>query len=323
MEDTYLPAFRAAVTEGQAASIMCAYNRINGQPACANTFLLEDQLRDAWKFNGYVVSDCDAIVDIFNGHHFTKSMPEAVAAAIKTGMDNECADFFTQAKNDSDYRPYVDAVKQGLLSEKDLDLSLKRLFTARFKLGMFDPPEMVAYARTPDSEIDSDAHRALALKAAQESIVLLKNDGVLPLNSSVKKIAVVGALAESTRCCTATTVVRLHAPLRRSMAFAGNSFCPCELYTGHELSASEELIPSTALSTDDGQPGLKGEYFPGIDFEGAPQLVRVDKAIDLQRFHPERSSIAPPRRMKDFSVRWTGFLRPRNPASIALETLAP
>src|SRR5271163_311615 len=117
MEDTYLPAFRAAVTEGKAESVMCAYNRINGQPACANTFLLKDQLRDAWKFNGYVVSDCDAIVDIFQGHKFVKSQAEAAAAAIKTGMDNECADFFTRAKNDSDYRPYVDAVKQGLLSE--------------------------------------------------------------------------------------------------------------------------------------------------------------------------------------------------------------
>jgi beta-glucosidase len=311
MEDTYLPAFRAAVTEGKAESIMCAYNRINGQPACANTFLLKDQLRDAWKFNGYVVSDCDAIVDIFKGHHFTKSMPEAVAAAIKTGMDNECADFFTLAKNDSDYRPYVDAVNQGLLSEKDLDLSLKRLFTARFKLGMFDPPEMVAYARTPDSEIDSDAHRALALKAAQESIVLLKNDGALPLNSSVKKIAVVGPLAESTKVLhgnysgTASRATSALDGIRQQFTSAHVSYTP-----GMNFLRPEELIPSTVLSTDDGQPGLKGEYFPGKDFEGAPQLVRVDKAIDLQRYHPERSSIAPPAGMTDFSVRWTGFLTP-------------
>jgi beta-glucosidase len=311
MEDTYLPAFRAAVTEGKAESVMCAYNRINGQPACANTFLLKDQLRDAWKFNGYVVSDCDAIVDIFSGHHFTKSMPEAVAAAIKTGMDNECADFFTQAKNDSDYRPYVDAVKQGLLSEKDLDLSLKRLFTARFKLGMFDPPEMVAYARTPDSEIDSDAHRALALKAAQESIVLLKNDGVLPLNSSVKKIAVVGPLAESTKVLhgnysgTASRATSALDGIRQQFTSAHVTYTP-----GMNFLRAEELIPSTTLSTDDGQLGLKGEYFPGKDFEGAPQLVRADKAIDLQRYHPERSSIAPPAGMTDFSVRWTGFLTP-------------
>ena len=197
MEDTYLPAFRATVVEGKAESVMCAYNRVNGQPACANTFLLQDTLRGAWKFNGYVVSDCDAIVDIFQGHHYVKSQAEAAAVAIKTGMDNECADFFTITKDDHDYKPFVDAVKQGLLTEADLDRSLQRLFTARMKLGMFDPPSMVKYAQTPDSEIDSAPHRELALKIARESMVLLKNDGVLPLGPNTKKILVVGPLANS------------------------------------------------------------------------------------------------------------------------------
>ena len=311
MEDTYLPAFRAAVTEGKAESVMCAYNRVNGEPACANTFLLKDQLRGAWKFNGYVVSDCDAIVDVFNGHHFAKSMPEAVADAIKTGMDNECADFFTKATSDSDYVPYVNAVKQGLLSEKDIDVSLKRLFTARFRLGMFDPPEMVPYAQTPDSEIDSEAHRALALKAAQESIVLLKNDGTLPLSAEIKKITVVGPLAESTKVLhgnysgTASRATSALDGIRQQFASAQVTYTP-----GMNFLRTEDLIPTAALSTEDGQPGLKGEYFPGKDFEGAPALVRVDKAIDLQRFHPERSSIALPPGMGDFSVRWTGFLTP-------------
>jgi beta-glucosidase len=311
MEDTYLPAFRAAVTEGKAESVMCAYNRVNGQPACANTFLLKDQLRGAWKFNGYVVSDCDAIVDIFNGHKFTTSMAAAVAVAMKTGMDNECADFFTKATSDSDYRPYVDAVKQGLLSEKDIDVSLKRLFTARFRLGMFDPPEMVPYAQTPDSEIDSDAHRALALKAAQESMVLLKNDGVLPLSADVKTIAVVGPLAESIKVLhgnysgTASRATSALDGIRQQFASAQIKYTP-----GMNFLRTEDLIPATVLSTEDGQPGLKGEYFSNADFGGTPQLVRVDKAIDLQRFHPERSSIAPPPGMTDFSVRWTGFLTP-------------
>src|SRR6266851_6888088 len=160
MEDTYLPAFRATVTEGKAGSVMCAYNRVNGEPACANTFLLKDQLRGAWKFNGYVVSDCDAVVDVFNGHHFTRSLAEAGAVALKTGMDNECADFFTKAKDNSDYVKFIDAVHQGLLTEKDLDISLRRLFTARMRLGMFDPPDKVPYANIPDSEIDSASHRA-------------------------------------------------------------------------------------------------------------------------------------------------------------------
>jgi beta-glucosidase len=197
-EDTYLPAFRAAITEGKAGSVMCAYNRVNGQPACASTFLLQDTLRGAWKFNGYVVSDCDAVTDIHLGHHFAKSRPEAAAVAIKTGMDNECADYITIVKDVHDYQPFIDAVKQGFLSEADIDVTLKRLFTARMRLGMFDPPSAVPYANTPESEIDSAPHRSLALKTAQESMVLLKNDGVLPFASGVKKILVVGPLADST-----------------------------------------------------------------------------------------------------------------------------
>jgi len=310
-EDTYLPAFRAAITEGKAESIMCAYNRINGEPACANTFLLKDQLRGAWKFNGYVVSDCDAITDIFNGHHFSKSMAEAGAIAIKTGMDNECADFFTKATDNSDYVKFIDAVKQGLLTEKDIDVALKRLFTARFRLGMFDPPDMVPYAQTPESEIDSAPHRALALKTARESIVLLKNSGVLPLRSDVKQIVVVGPLAESTRVLhgnysgTASHATSALDGIRQQFASAQVSYTP-----GMNFLRPEELIPSTVLSTTDGQPGLTGEYFSNSDFEGTPQVVRVDKAIDLQRFHPERSSITAPPGLGDFSVRWTGFLTP-------------
>ena len=197
-EDTYLPAFRAAIADGKAGSVMCAYNRVNGQPACASTFLLQDTLRGAWKFNGYVVSDCDAVVDIYEGHHFAKSRAEAAALAIKAGMDNECADYITIVKDVHDYQPFIDAVKQGLLSEADIDATLKRLFTARMRLGMFDPPSMVPYANTPESEIDSAPHRALALKTAQESMVLLKNDGVLPFRPGTKKILVVGPLADST-----------------------------------------------------------------------------------------------------------------------------
>jgi beta-glucosidase len=311
MEDTYLPAFRAAVTEGKVASVMCAYNRINGQPGCANDFLLKDQLRGAWQFHGYVVSDCDAIVDIFSGHHFAKSQAEAAADALKTGMDNECADFFTKAKTNSDYVPYLDAVKQGLLTEKDIDVALKRLYTARFRLGMFDPPEMVPYALTPDSEIDSQPHRDLALKAARESIVLLKNNGALPLSPNVQKIAVFGPLAESVKVLhgnysgTASHATTALEGIQKQFAGAQVTFTP-----GMNFLRQQDVVPTTALSTADGQPGLKGEYFPGDKFEGTPQAVRVDNIVDLQLFHPERSALTPPEGMKDFSVRWTGFLTP-------------
>lgn len=316
MEDTYLPAFRAAITEGGAESIMCAYNRVNGQPACANPFLLKDQLRGAWNFQGYVVSDCDAVVDIFHGHHFAQSMAEAAADALKTGMDNECADFLTLANSNSDYSPYLDAVKQGLLSEKQIDSSLKRLFTARFRLGMFDPPEMVPYAHPPDSEIDSDAHRALALKTARESMVLLKNDGTLPLGSAIHKIAVFGPLAESVTVLhgnyagTASHAVTALDGIRAQSASAEVSFHP-----GMNFLRDQSVVPTSVLSSDDGQPGLKVEYFAGDDCSGTPQVVRTDSTINLQLSHPDPSAIPPPEGMKEFSVRWTGFLSPSESGS--------
>jgi beta-glucosidase len=311
MEDTYLPAFRAAITEGKAASTMCAYNRVNGQPACASDFLLVDTLRNAWKFNGYVVSDCDAVVDIYQGHHYTKSQAEAAAVALKHGMDNECADFFTITKDDHDYRPYIDAVHQGLLSEADLDRSLKRLFTARMRLGMFDPPSMVPYANTPASEIDSAAHRQLALKTAQESMVLLKNDGVLPLGSNVKKILVVGPLAEQTQVLhgnyagTASHAVTALEGIRKQFGAAKVSYVP-----GTNFLRQEVVIPTSALSTDDAKPGLKGEYFSG-DLSDAPQLERTDPYVDVQlSHHPDRNALPLPNDMKEFSARWTGFITP-------------
>jgi beta-glucosidase len=311
MEDTYLPAFRAAVTEGKAESVMCAYNRVNGQPACANTFLLQDQLRGAWKFNGYVVSDCDAIVDIFEGHHYTRSQAEAAADAIKTGMDNECADFFTITKDDHDYKPFIDAVKQGLLTEADIDRSLRRLFTARMRLGMFDPDDKVSYAQTPDSEIDSAPHRELALKTARESMVLLKNDGVLPFGPGVKKILVVGPLAESTQVLhgnyagTASHAVSALEGIRKEFSGAQVSYEP-----GTNFLRELPVVPTSELSTDDGKPGLKGEYFASRDLSGSPQTVRVDPYVDLQLYHPDPHALPVPSGMKDFSVRWTGFLTP-------------
>jgi beta-glucosidase len=311
MEDTYLAAFRAAVTEGKAESVMCAYNRVNGQPACANQFLLKDTLRDAWKFNGYVVSDCDAVTDIFEGHHYTKTQAEATADSLKMGMDNECADFFTVTKDDHDYKPYLDAVKQGFLTEADIDVAVKRLYTARMRLGMFDPPSMIPYSNTPESEIDSAPHRALALKTARESMVLLKNDGILPLSPSTKKIVVVGPLAESTSVLhgnyagAASHAVTALEGIRKQFSAAQVSYSP-----GTNFLLEPPVVPTSVLSTDDGKTGLKGEYF-STDLAGAPQVVRVDPYIDLELIHhPDAHALTPPQGMKDFSVRWTGFLTP-------------
>src|SRR5208337_1409178 len=164
-EDTYLPAFRAAVVEGHAGSVMCAYNAINGEPACASRFLLQHTLRGAWDFQGYVVSDCDAVRNIFNGHHYRPTQPQASAISVIRGMDNECIDF-AKVTDDHDYHPYIDAVQQGYLQEGTVDTALIRLFTARIRLGMFDPPEMVPYSKIDEKILDSAEHRALARKMA-------------------------------------------------------------------------------------------------------------------------------------------------------------
>ena len=187
LKDTYLPAFRAAITEGKADSVMCAYNAVDGVPACANTDLLQKYLRGEWAFQGYVVSDCGAIGDIFRGHKYKPTAAEASAVAVKAGTDLTCG---------NEYRSLVEAVKSGLIGEAEINRSLERLFVARFKLGMFDPPERVPFSKIAYSETDSDAHRKVALEAARKAIVLLKNDnGVLPIKAEVSKVAVVGPSA--------------------------------------------------------------------------------------------------------------------------------
>ena len=259
--DTYLPAFRATVTEGKAGSVMCAYNSVNGQPACANEFLLEDQLRGKWAFKGYVVSDCEAVRNIFSGHHFKPTQAEASAISLKRGMDNECIDFFAKVTDDHDYAPYLDAVKQGFLKESDIDVALMRLFTARMKLGMFDPPEMVPYSKIDERLLDSPRHRALARKLANESMVLLKNDGMLPLKTSGIKIAVVGPLADQTRVLLGnytgipTHTVSVLEGLRAEFPGAQISYVP-----GTQFLRSEGSPVPAALLSVDGKPGVRATY---------------------------------------------------------------
>jgi beta-glucosidase len=286
--DTYLPAFRATVTEAMAGSVMCAYNSINGQPACANQFLLEDQLRGKWGFKGYVVSDCGAVTDIFNGHKFTKSQPEASAISLKRGMDNECGDFFAKVNDDHDYRPYLDAVKQGYLKESDIDVTLVRLFTARMKLGMFDPPEMVPYTKIDEKELNSAEHRALALKLANESMVLLKNDGVLPLKTPGIKIAVVGPLANQTKVLLGnyngipTHTVSILEGLKNEFPNATINYVQGTQFLAKQASP----VPAGAVTTD-GKPGVKASYseMKGLDFSNptkrpAVLATRTEPGID-------------------------------------------
>ena len=200
LEDTYLPAFRAAVVEAKVKSVMCVYNAVNGVPGCASEFLLDGTLREQWKFQGFVTGDCDAVRDIETGHKYAKSAAEAGAFAIKAGLDSDCttSGLFDQG-GAPDFQRYIDAVKQGLLTEAEIDVALKRMLRVRFEVGLFDPLDRVKAAQLPDTELDSPAHRELALRLARESIVLLKNDGVLPLAKPPARIAVVGPLADNSR----------------------------------------------------------------------------------------------------------------------------
>ncbi len=191
LRESYLPHFAAGIREGRAYSLMCAYNRVLGSPACGSSLLLKDILRDEWGFSGYVVSDCGAINDIYERHKVVPTAAGAAALAVKTGTDLECGNV---------YANLVDAVKQGLITEQAIDTAVQRLFLARFKLGMFDPPERVRWAQIPISVLDQPAHRALARQVARESIVLLKNAGnVLPLRKDLGTIAVIGPNADDRR----------------------------------------------------------------------------------------------------------------------------
>ena len=191
LRESYLPHFAAGMREGGAYSLMCAYNRVLGSPACGSDLLLHNILRGEWGFSGYVVSDCGAINDIYERHKVAPTAAAASALAVKAGTDLECGNV---------YANLVAAVRQGLITEQAIDTAVIRLFLARFRLGMFDPPERVRWAQIPFSVLDQPAHRALARQVARESIVLLKNAGsLLPLRKDVGTIAVIGPNADDRR----------------------------------------------------------------------------------------------------------------------------
>lgn len=307
--DTYLPAFRATVTEAKAGSVMCAYNSINGQPACLNEFLLQDQLRGKWNFQGYVVSDCEAIVNIFRDHHFTKTQAEASALAIQRGMDNECVDF-GKVKDDHDYKPYLDAYKQGVLKESDIDTALIRLFTARMRLGMFDPPGVDPYSKIDKAELDSPEHRAMARKLAIESMVLLKNDGTLPLKNGKITIALIGPLADQTTYLlgnyngTPSHTVSVLEGLRAEFPEAQINFVPGTQF----LRTDGETVPTSFLRTPEGQPGLIARFSTGDLFERNPVVLatRPVSSVDLKAEDiPQEAAARFP-----LIVEWNGFLTP-------------
>ncbi len=307
LRETYLPAFRATIVEANAQSVMCAYNRFRGEPCCGNNELLQRILREEWGFAGYIVSDCWAIKDFYSGHDVVQTPAEASAMALKTGTDLNCG---------SAYDSLVEAVGKGLVSEDVLDLSLKRLFRARFMLGMFDPPDRVPYANIPYSVNDSPEHAELALDAARKSIVLLKNEGgLLPLSKELGTIAVIGPNADDVEVLLGnyngvpTNPVTPLEGIRQKLS-TGTEVLYVRGCDIAESMPSPQIVPAAALGSEHQGAqvrGLKAEYFNNRGFEGEPYVVRVDEAIDFNWWDQPP---APGIDADGFSVRWTGTIVP-------------
>lgn len=297
LRETYLPAFRQTILEGNAMGVMCAYNSTNGEPACANSRLMQEILRGEWGFKGHVVSDCAAIEDIWKWHKFVKTEAEASAIAVKKGTDLTCG---------KEYKSLNEAVKNGLISEREIDVAVKNLMKIRFRLGQFDPPEMVKYAQIPFSENDSPAHHQLSLQASRESIVLLKNERqTLPLKKDLKTIAVIGPNADDADVL-----------LGNYNGQPSKSFTPLEgiknkvspetkiLYSQGMYPTGVNFEPVAADSLSNGNlKGLKAEYFNNRELKGEPALVRNDEQVNFNW-----GSVSPAKEVNEdnFSVRWTG-----------------
>jgi beta-glucosidase len=300
--DTYTPAFRTAVVDGHADSVMCAYNSVLGEPACANERLF-DLLRKQWGFRGYVVSDCWAISDLHQAHNFVLSLGQAAALSVKAGTDLSCGPEFEAL----DF-----ALQDRLLPIEDVDRSVRRLFEARFRLGMFDPPDRVPWSKLTLADVDTNANRALSRTAARESIVLLKNDrNTLPLSPKIKSVAVVGPTADSLDGLlgnyngTPSSYSTILAGIAKRFSGAKINYA-----VGAPLTESRAVaVPSAYLRTPGpgSQPGLNAEYFSNPALSGASVLTRVDPSLD---FIWNNISPGPGVPVENFSARWSGTLVP-------------
>ncbi|KAF1720309.1 beta-glucosidase [Pseudoxanthomonas wuyuanensis] len=330
--ETYLPAFEVLVKEGQVASVMGAYNRVYGESASASQLLLRDILRRDWGFKGYVVSDCWAIRDIWENHKIVATPEEAAALAVKNGTELNCGNTYAQ------WLPV--AVRKGLLTEAEVDDAVTRLFASRMRLGMFDPPEQVRWAQIPTSANQSPEHDALARKVAQKSMVLLKNDGVLPLSKQLRRVAVIGPTADDTMALlgnyygTPAAPVTLLQGIREALPQAEVIYARgADLVEGREDPAANPLIEPQYLrpAADSSERGLRGEYFRNRELSGAPTLVRVDPQIGFSwdRGSPTdnlmaRGEVGPGQDIPadNFSVRWSGQLLPPVSGTYQLEAAA-
>lgn len=272
--DTYLPAFRDVIVEGKVSGVMCAYNAYAGRPCCGNDLLMMDILRNKWDFKGYVTSDCGAIDDFYRAHHTHPDTISAAVDAVLHGTDLDCI-------RDVAFKTLVQAVNEGRIQEQEIDKAVRRLFTVRFKLGMFDENDKIKFAQIPLSVLESKPHQSLALKMARESIVLLKNEQqVLPLKKSLRKIAVVGPNADAdlellgnyhgypSRIVTILDAIKDKVSPQTTVYF--------EKMVDHVAMDDFRPMDVSNQCSFKGQKGFYTEYFNNTAFEGVPEKRQED-----------------------------------------------
>ncbi|WP_455590817.1 glycoside hydrolase family 3 C-terminal domain-containing protein [Bacteroides sp.] len=305
LADTYLPAFRTLVQQGKVASVMCAYNRLDGEPCCGSNALQVELLRERWGFKGYIVSDCGAIDDFYKYHKTYPDAQTASAKAVRAGTDLECG---------NSYQAIKEAIAEGRLTEEDLDVSLRRLFLARMKLGLFAPEGDNPYAAIPYSVVDSESHRQDALSMARKSIVLLKNENnTLPLSKQLRKIALVGpAVNDSVSLLgnyngTPGTLTTLLEGIRRKVGPA----VEVVYEKGVNLTDDRMFYPVDIWQYlyNGTRQGVKAEYFSNIKLEGDPVLVRYENRVGFRG--GVNDEIAPGIKAAWMSARWTGDFIPQ------------
>ncbi len=311
--DTYLPAFQKLITESHVVGVMCAYNAFRTQPCCASDILMTDILRNQWKFDGYVTSDCWAIDDFFKNHKTHPDAASASADAVFHGTDIDCG---TDA-----YKALVEAVKQGKITEAQIDVSVKRLFMVRFRLGMFDPVSMVKYAQTPDNVLESKEHSAHALKMAQQSMVLLKNEKqTLPLSKKLKKIVVLGPNADNSIAILGNyngTPSKLKTVLQGIKDKIGADteviFEKAVNFTNNNLLQYQDLSQQYSY---EGKQGFKAEYYNNKDLEGTPVVTRETKVDNIWQ---EGQAVTGTIRANNFSARYTTDFKAEKDDTITFE----
>jgi len=312
--ETYLPAFEATIKEAKVASIMCAYNRFRDEACCGSNLLLQSILREKWEFEGYVVSDCWALYDFYreDGHNISDTPEEAAALAFNNGTDLNCGAI----------SPFLaGAVEQGLISETDIDRVIRRLMKARMQLGMFDPPEQVPYTDIPYEIVRSEKHLKKALQASREGIVLLKNENqILPIENNIKKLAVVGPLADDYRVLLGNyhgSSDNLYTPLRGIKEYLDDKKVEVAYEPGCLITDGIPIlnpVPSDFLQSGKSK-GLSAKYYANKDFEGNPAIERIDSDVNFE--WNDKTPLSG--EMADhFSVVWEGTIIPPSTGEYAL-----